>query len=372
MTRTVQFSALATLLVFASTRPLYAQETADVLSQLERMCSLGEKAERTLGESIADGIEKNPAQVSKALVQKIKDKALTEQHLAVYVWALGLTKDQTRASDVIEAHGQSKSALVQGNCLRALAAMGGKQAGEFLVSTLDATADKDMRFNILNLLGQMQFEAALPKAEELLKQDKDLYWQSVFVFGKMGDKAVAFLLKRVNDKDSNVRGNVLNVLGQWLIPAEAAKPLQERFWTEPSAELRYVILCSLERTMADLTQMKAFFEQVVTKEKDGDVAKFARETVDNMERMKEGTAKFAKSKKPSASSFQSGYAQLFKSAGKKGSYEALGLASATDDEPKLKALRERILQRDSDEAFYDYQKVNEIIVRNRMIKATEM
>ena len=54
MTRTVQFSALATLLVFASTRPLYAQETADVLSQLERMCSLGEKAERTLGESIAD------------------------------------------------------------------------------------------------------------------------------------------------------------------------------------------------------------------------------------------------------------------------------------------------------------------------------
>ena len=38
------------------------------------------------------------------------------------------------------------------------------------------------------------------------------------------------------------------------------------------------------------------------------------------------------------------------------------------DEPQLKALRERILQRDSDEAFYDYQKVNSIIMRNRLME----
>ena len=49
--------------------------------------------------------------------------------------------------------------------------------------------------------------------------------------------------------------------------------------------------------------------------------------------------------------------------------QSLGFRVRLKIEPQLKALRERILQRDSDEAFYDYQKVNEVIMRNRMIKA---
>jgi hypothetical protein len=65
--------------------------------------------------------------------------------------------------------------------------------------------------------------------------------------------------------------------------------------------------------------------------------------------------------------FQHEYGRFFKSAGKKGDYKALASASTVEDEPKLKALRERILQRDSDEANYDYQKVNEIILMNRMV-----
>jgi hypothetical protein len=215
----------------------------------------------------------------------------------------------------------------------------------------------------------MQCEAALLKTEEVLRQDpKEFYWQSIFVFGKMGDKGVPFLLKRINNKDQNIRANTINVLGQWLIPPEAAKPLQEQLWMEKDTGLRGMILSSLERTIPDFTEMKRVFEQVASRESDEKLAGFARETLTNLDHMKADVASFKQKKQPSAASFKREYEQLFKSAGNKGSYETLGISSTAEDEPKLKALRERILQRDSDEAFYDYQKVNEIILRNRAIK----
>lgn len=186
----------------------------------------------------------------------------------------------------------------------------------------------------------------------------------------MGDKATPFLLKKINDKDRNVRANSINVLGQWLIPPEAAKPFQDQFWAEKDTELRVMILGSLEKTMPDITAMKAFFERVADKATEKDVKKFARETLDNMNEIKVSVTTFAQKKQPSAEAFQREYTQLFKSAGKFGNFQTLGITSTADDEPQLKALRERILQRDSDEAFYDYLKVNEIIMLNRILKAT--
>jgi HEAT repeat protein len=368
MARMSRLYAATALLAFAAWYPVLATETNDVLSQLDRMVSLGEKADRSLGESIADGIATNPAAVSKALVLKLNNKDLTDAQLAVYVWALGLTKDQTATSVIEGLYKQNKTELVRSNCLRALAAIGGQRAGAFLLATLDLTMDKEKRFDILNLLSQMQCEAALPRTEEVLQQDpKEYYWQSVFVFGKMGDKSVPFLLKRINNKERNIRGNAMSVLGQWLIAPEAAKPLQDQYWAEKDAELRGLILSSLEKTIADFSQMKTFFEQVVAKEKDAKAADFARETVSTMDRMKADVADYGKKKQPSAAAFQREYELLFKSAGKSGSYDVLGVSSTAQDEPKLKALRERILQRNSDEAFYDYQKVNEIVLRNRLL-----
>ena len=366
-----RFIIAAVLIALIATDTLLSAETKDVLTQIEWMVSVGEKAGISLVESIAEGIENDPAYVSQALVQRLNDKNLTEQQIAVYVWALGLARDKAAVAQIEAVHGKSKSDLVRGNCLRSLAMIGGHKAETFLLSSLDTTTDKDRRFDILNLLGQMQCEAALPKAEEILKLDiKEFYWQPIFVFGKMGDKAVPFLLKKINDKDRNTRANSICLLGQWLIVPEAAIPLQDQFWVEKDAELRIMILGSLERTIPDLTQMKVFFEQVAEKDKQVTVAKFARETLDNMNQMKSKTENFAQRKQPSAVSFQGEYEQLFKSAGKKGSYVKLGISSTSEDEPKLKALRERILQRDSDEAFYDYHKVNEIIIQNRMLKAT--
>lgn len=159
-------SAVAMVLTVLAAATVFAAETNDVMLQIERMVSAGEKSDRALGESIIDGIEKNPTDVSKVLVHRLNDKNLTEQQQAVYVWALGLSKDQKTVGQIEALHGRSKSELVRRNCLRALVAIGGRQAEAFLVATLDATTDKEMRFNILNLLGQMQSEAALPKAKK--------------------------------------------------------------------------------------------------------------------------------------------------------------------------------------------------------------
>jgi hypothetical protein len=366
-----RFLIATAILTFSVWCSAYAAETNDIVSQIERMASLGEKAEHSLFESIADGIKKNPSEVSRSLLHKLKDKNLTETQVAVYIWALGLTKDEGSVNTIKEVYQQSKADLVRGNCLRALAMIGGKQAGEFIVSALDDTSDMERRADIIDMLGQMQYEAALPKTEEILRMDiKEYYWQSIFVFGKMGDKSVPFLLKKINDKERNIRANAINILGQWLMSPEAAKPLQEHFWIEKDGELRKMILSSLERTITDLSQMKTVFEQVVAKEKDEELVKYARETLDNIDQMKADVTVFAQKKQVSAESFKREYAQLFDSAGKKGSYEVIGISSTLKDEPQLKALRERILQRNSDEAFYDYQKVNNIIMRNRMMKAT--
>lgn len=365
-----RFAVTTVFAVFAAAR-VFSAETNNVILQIDRMVSAGKEADRSLAESIVNGIEQNSRDVSRVLVQRLNDKNLTEQQLAVYVWALGLSKDQAAVSQIESLYGQSKSDLVRGNCLRAIAALGGRKAETFLLSILDETTESNRRFDIMNLLGQIQSETALPKTEEALRLDiKEFYWQPVFIFGKMGDKATSFLLKKINDKDRNTRANSINVLGQWLIPPESAKPLQDQFWAEKDTELRIMILGSLERTMPDFAEMKAFFGQVADKCKEKDVVQFARETLDNMSQMKSLVEAFARKKQPSSASFQREYAQLFKSAGKKGNFETLGTASTADDEPRLKTLRERILQRDSDEAFYDYQKVNTIIMNNRILKAT--
>jgi hypothetical protein len=127
-----------------------------------------------------------------------------------------------------------------------------------------------------------------------------------------------------------------------------------------------MLLSSLERIISDLDQLQAVFEQIVATEKNPKLAAFAQETLGSMPALKKERDSFRKNKKVSSASFQQAYGLLFKSAGKEGSYDTLAEASTEKDEPRLKALRERILQRASDEAFYDYQKVNDIIMRNRM------
>lgn len=227
------------LWTLASGSASLAAQPEDIVAKLDRMASLGEKTEPALVNSVVEEIEKNPVAASKSILLQLREKNRTQQQLAAYVWALGLTRDPAAADAIIALHRESKSELIKGNCLRSLAMLGGKPAGDFLLATLDGTRDNDQRFEILNLLGEMQYEAALSKTMEILQKDpQGLYRQSIFVFGKMGDKAVPFLLEQLESKDRNVRVNAVNMLGRWLIAPEAAKPLLQRFWKEEDAELR--------------------------------------------------------------------------------------------------------------------------------------
>jgi hypothetical protein len=366
MSKVSALLACALLALLAPAPTARSAQSADTVAKLDRIAD-GPSAsvDPAVFEELAAAIEADPVRIADTLLPRLSDKSSTEARLTLYTWALGLTRQERAVDELIRVQRESASERVKGNCLRALAAIGGKQAGAHLLAALDAASDPDSRFDLLNLLAQMQYEPALPRTEAVLKLDpRQFYWQSVFVFGKMGDRAVPFLLTKISDKDRNVRANAINVLGQWLIAPEAAKPLEAQFWKEDDRELRGLELSSLEKTIPDLARLKSLFEQVVAREQDAEIVKFARETLEML-----GQSKFTaglKGKQVSAAAFNREYAQLLQSAGKKGDYVALRNASSLADEPKLKALRERILQRDSDEAFDDYQKVNDIMSLNRL------
>lgn len=347
-----------------------ADETADVLAKLDTIAAQGEKADEKLRVAVVEGIARNRAAVAGAILPRLADRNVPEKQLAVYVWALGLTRDPGAVDPITRLYRESASEMVRGNCLFALGTIGGDRAGAALVSALDGrpSPDEETRFGILNLLAQMQYEPALPRMESVLRQDpKKYYWQSILVFGKMDDKAVPLLLRKINDPDKNVRNNAIRVLGQWLISLEAVRPLVDRYWVEQEPELRGLILSSLERVVVDMEWLKGFFGEVAQKERDPRLAKYARETLGKLDKIREETLAAAKVNPGPPEKFRAEYAKLYRSAGKQGSYETLAECGSVQDEPALKSLRRRILQRDSDEAFSDYQQVNAVIIQHRLL-----
>ena len=343
-------------------------ETDLLLADIDRYAKM-EGESPSLNDSIRERIEANPTPVVKVLLPRIKQTEMDEKKLSIYVWALGLTRNAIAVDDIIGLSKSNKSELIRISCLKALAAIGGQKAGEFLVASLDNTTEEMSRFGLLNLLGQMQYEPALPKTIEILKKDlKTFSWQNILIFGKMGDKSVPFLLGKIGDPDLNVKGNAIYLLGQWLIAPESARPLQDQFWKETDLGIRGLILSSLEWVSVDLKMIKDFSESVVSKAKEKELVQFASETLKNLNGMEAAVNSFKQSKKAGERTFREQYESLYASAGKSGDYQILSVTSKPEDEAKLKKLRERILQRDSDEAFADYKKVNEIIFFNRLMK----
>lgn len=295
--------------------------------------------------------------------------------------AIGFTKDTNTVNELIKISSTSKSQLVRGNAFQSLARIGGDKAGDFLLSQAKAVQDNEEsedewkrveKFNILHCLAEMQYAPALAEMESLLKKDYNkYYWQLIFCFGKMGDKAIPYLLGKINDNDRNVRFNSIVVLGQTLLANEAAKPLAEQYWKEKDPIIRNVILSAMERIVSDIGEMERFFKDVAAKEVDKDVKKFAEETVSSIAVYKEKIAELKKEKKDNRKLFEEVYDSLYESYGHKGNIKTLSMYSRLDDEGKLKKLRERILFRNSDECFYEYQKVNDIIMFNRLISKSE-
>ena len=360
-------------------------EAAKILADIEEFIRAGESGSAELSKSIAAGIEESPEGVAKALIEKMKTPGLNEEALGIYIWAIGFTKDADAVDTLIKISGESKSELVRGNIILALGKIGGAKAGEYLLSLAGAANDKGYeeeekgfeKFNILDCLAQMQYAPALPEMEGLLKKDYNkYYWQCYFCFGKMGDRGVPFLLKRINDSDKNVRLASIWLLGHILIDPAAAGPLREHYWKEEDAEIRLGMLSFLEKIICDFQEMETFFKEVVSKEQDEACKRFATDTITGLEKYRQVVDKAKKDKKENRGKFEAVYKAIYKSYGldrgfKPTSYEALMTYSLPEDEARLKKLRERILCRNSDECFYDYQEVNQIIMINRFISKSE-
>jgi hypothetical protein len=361
MNTTIKISGLIFLTLSTT---IYAQ-TNDILSDVGRLSLLGDKAPESLSKSIFERINQSGTNISAGLLQGLDKQGTNEQALAVYVWALGLTKDPRAVPAIIKLADQAKTETLKGNCLRSLAEIGGDKSGNYILTTLDKTKEKEKRFSLFNLLGQMQYEAALPKTIEVLECDpKEEYWRPVFVFCKMGDKAVPFLMEQLNHTNGNIRANAAGILGQWLMAPEAIQPLRDRFWKEDDVEIRGLIYCSITAASSERAVMD-FLKEVVAKDKDKKMVQAAKTALDSYSKDKARFVSLKKNKQPSAEKFHKEYAELYRSLGKQGSYAVLDKSSTLADEPDLKKLHERILQRDSDEALDDYHKVSTTIWQNR-------
>ncbi|SYZ74784.1 conserved exported hypothetical protein [Candidatus Zixiibacteriota bacterium] len=339
-----------------------------LMAQLDLMASAPDSAMERMGDSIASKIEANPNAVAGAIIPELNNSKLTDRQLLAYIWALSFTKDSAAVPPLIDLHQKHSSESVRFRCLSVLADIGGNRAGDYLLSRFDSESNEDTRYYLLNLLAQMQYEKALPRAAEILKVDpQKLYWQPIFIFGKMGDKGVPILLGSLGDKSKNVRMNAIVLLGQWLLSPAAAAPLKERYWQEKDRDCRGLILSAMELVSTDTALSRSFFEDVASKEKDKELAQFARESLDLLKTQRESIAQAAGPKTPSAEKFQIEWSELYKSTGLRGNYDSLAVFSTYNDEPKLKELREHILQRNSDEAMGDYMRVNNIILTNRIL-----
>jgi hypothetical protein len=344
-----------------------------LLAQIERLSRLKDGEDPVpLLEAVSDGIAADPGAVLAPLIQKVGDPEMAERPLAVHVWALGLTRDAAAIDPLVALYRRSASVVVQRSCLQALATIGGPRAGTVVAAALDAASEPDVRFEILALLAQMHHADAARLADELLGLDPGRFsWQSVMVFGKLGDQAVPHLLSKLADPDRHVRMNAIHVLGLWLLAPEAAAPLAAGYWSEGEPEVRELMLNALQLTLGDLATVQRFFEQVVQREPDGKLVAFARETLGTVERLRADARQLGEQRPAGGRSFQEVWEELYRSAGRTGDYAALWAASRPGDEGRLKVLRERILQRHSDEALRDYQRVNRIILRNRLAESAE-
>jgi len=346
-----------------------------LFSDIEEYIKAGQSSPEELLKSIVDQIETSPSQVAKVLIEKLNAPRVSDEAANIYVWAIGFTKDANAVDELVKIAGSAKSRTLKANACQSLAKIGGNKAGEYLLSeakkATDNKGDEDeikkiSKFDYLNLLAEMQYVPALPEMEFLLKLEQEYYWQLFFCFGKMGDKATPYLLEKIDNPNITVRLNSIYALNK-LTPDEAVEALSGRYWKEKDPNVKNGILSTMERIAPDLKEMESFFKEVVAKEQDENLKQFAKETITSISEIRKLAGDYKGKKVDRRDLFEAEYKYLYKSAGHKGDYENLNRSSRIEDEPRLKKLRERILFRNSDECFYDYDKVNKIIIFNRII-----
>jgi len=364
--RKILLAVVVTLSFISYAKPL-EPSVHPVVSDIKKMAQSEKLHDHELSlDSIRKKIETNPEQAALAVVQELKEKKSSQKEISLYLWVLGTSKSKAHVDEIMKIASENEDEDIFRAACWSLTEIGGNKVEDFLIGILKQTNDPVRQYDVLDNLARMKSIQALPFTIEVLRKDPaEYYWQSIFVFGKYGDTGIPFLLQHIADEDQNVRMATIVILGQWLNAKEAVLPLQEQYWKEKDSMVRANILASLESANPDMDDIVSFSKKVTEKEKDPDVLQFARETVASADDMNDGAKDYLKQKKQNAEEFKATYSEIKNSLGTKGDYDKLKTTSTISDESSLKKLRETILNRNSDECFYDYRKINRVILMNR-------
>ncbi|NLW47385.1 MAG: hypothetical protein GXY86_08625 [Firmicutes bacterium] len=206
------------------------------------------------------------------------------------------------------------------------------------------------------------------KFDALKVDPKQEYWKVIFTFGPGGDNEVPYLLQYIDDENRNIRFNSIVMLGKWFLSYDSKEQLIIQYWKETDSQIKLLILSSLEMLITNLSESKEFFNSVIQNEADPKARDFALESLNMLDDLPSMIDEFKKDKEIDSKKFKKEYKKIYKSYGTEGSYKRLYEYSSFANESDLKSLKIRILKRYSDEALYDYDKINDIIMKNRFIK----
>ena len=104
-------------------------------------------------------------------------------------------------------------------------------------------------------------------------------------------------VSKIQAKDRRARRDAGAVLGQWLIPPDAAPAFEQRYWRETDPEIRRLLITGLQNLVSDFDQQRTLAERILAREQDQATAREWRDGIDATEQ----TLAWAKAKKkPSA------------------------------------------------------------------------
>jgi len=343
-------------------------ESDNLAANIEKAIAFNAPNFDSLSEVIFQQVEDELTGAFETILPFFETPGLDNTKLAFLIVLLGATKSSEAVDTICTMAEENNSKEIVGACLNALTKIDREPAATCLMKLLDNIIDHDNRYGVFDALAEIKYEPALDKSLEILQADAETeYWKPIFFYGKMGDSAIPYLLSKVNDDDLNTRYNAINLLGQWLISPDASATLEKRFWVEDDKPIQNLILSSIEQINYNPDSITAFMKQVQDKSKNDESKKFAKEAIQIYDNLGKYRKQALELKDGSPEEFQEVYKKLWDSYGREGDYDRLMAASKKGDEEALKKLKERILFRNSDEAFYDYKKINNILSMNRLI-----
>lgn len=205
----------------------------------------------------------------------------------------------------------------------------------------------------------------------MLKADPDIaYAQPVFYFCAMGASAEPFLLRKLSDTDPVVRRNAVHMLGKWLITPQAIESFTALYFKEPDVMIRKSILDTLLILIPSPDRAKAFIHEAIQKEQNSKLNTYAQVMMEGFDRERGAFLAVLGTITPDAGKFKKAYAPIYLSASQGAVIQGRDLDwllrfSSPVDENALKALRIKVLKGKSEEALFNYQKINSTILFHR-------